>query len=285
MKKTITALIATILLSLAFTSCEKDNATNGGGNNNEPAITDDDNGIELNMSNNGNDRIFFDAQILTSNGYIEVTRIYLAISSSNNFYIEENNDYHYGSAMYDIARVGSVANMSAINTIPTSGWVNQIAVNPGIGYIIRYGGSGFGYTYARLFVKEWLVNTNGGIIGATVVYQDKWRQENAQNGSEETISGSKWLSYEYSDEDNYTITHTIYFGENNRGLEKNLYRVAYDVYRDSTIFTYTYNQNSGNGVITQESGNGETYDFHIEGKQMSILNGNSAGRMYTRICF
>ena len=200
--------------------------------------------------------------------------------------MEENNDVHYGSARYDIARVGSVANMSAINTIPTSGWVNQIAVNPGMGYIIRYGGNGFGYTYARLFVKEWLVNTNGGIIGATLVYQDKWGQENVQNGSEETIHGSKWLSYEYYDEEyNYTITHTIYLGENNRGLEKNLVRFNYDVFMDSTIFTYTYNQNSGNGVINQESGAGETYDFHIEGNQMSILSGNSVGRVYTRICF
>lgn len=282
MKKMITILIATILLAFAFTSCEKDIATNGGENNNGPIITDDDTGIEFNMSNNGNDRIYFDAQILTYEGYIEVTRIYLAISSSNNFYLEENNDIHYGSAMYDIARVGSVANISAINTIPTSGWVNQIAVNPGIGYIIRYGGSGFGYTYMRLFVKDWLVNTNGGIIGATVVYQDKWRQENVQNSPEETISGSKWLSYEYED---YTITHTIYFGENNRGLEKNLFRYGYDVFTDSTVFTYTYNQNSENGVIIPESGDGETYDFHIDGKQLSILNGNSAGRVYTRTYF
>ena len=64
-----------------------------------------------------------------------------------------------------------------------------------------------------------------------MVYQDKWKQENVQNSSEETISGSKWLSYE--NEDSYTITHTLYLGENNRGLEKNLFRIGYDVYTDS----------------------------------------------------
>lgn len=144
-----------MLICFAFVACEKDNTTTNS-NNRDTGITDDDIGIEVNISNDGQERIFF-------------PQFYLTISSSNNFC--------FGNTCCDIsiARFGSVSGISAITSIPSSGWVGKIAVNPGTGYVIRYGD--YGYTYIRLYVKNWIVSTSGGIIGATVVYQDNWRPD------------------------------------------------------------------------------------------------------------
>ena len=176
-----------MFLCFAFAACEKENTNpggdNGGGNNNGPVITDDDIGIELNMSNNGDDKIYF---TIFRPDYANTTfSCYIKMSSSNNFVL--GTDWSGDIIDYDIASVGHVTGLSSINTIPTSGWVKQIAVNLGTGYIIRYK-SGGPYTNVRLYVKDWIVSTGGGIIGAIVVYQDKWGQE---SNEEEAVEDGK----------------------------------------------------------------------------------------------
>lgn len=281
MKRAITTLMAAMLLGLAFTSCEKEDTTggnNGGGNNNGPVITDDDTGIELNMSNSGNDRLRFETNYINYYGNIGTASFYLCISNSNNFYFEYNN----GQIEYDIARVGTMTSMSSINSIPSTGWVKQIAVNPGTGYIIRYKGEGFGYIYARLYVKDWIVSTGGGIIGATIVYQDKWGQDNGQDDSEESIAGTTWRLREIDEYVDFTFT--IEFLWNGIGRELREIHLTTGESNSQTInFTYYYDPNTKDGVIEQENGAGETYSFHIEGEQLSILDGNSAGRVLTKI--
>lgn len=267
MKRTITALIATMFLGLAFTSCEKEYTTggnSGGGNNNGPAITDDDTGIELNMSNSGSDYIYFYTNFIDNGGYTNPGEVRLNISSSNNFILHGNVNYYLN---YDIARVGTVAGMSAITSIPTSGWVGQIAVNPGTGYVIRYKGQGFGYIYARLYVKDWIVSTDGGIIGATVVYQDKW----GQGSDESALVGTKWkyteyeyeITLEFLTENNGTYTAQDYTNGNNH----------------TENFTYTYSNTNG----TISFSDGEQWNFHYEGNHITFTFEDGSSVVFTKV--
>ena len=256
-------MMVSVLLCFVFTACEKeDSATSG--NNNNPVITDDNTGIELNMSNDGSDKIVFETKYIANNGYTSNAVISLAMSSSNNFYLTLN----FGSVEYDIACVGTVANMSAITSIPTSGWVKQIAVNPCTGYIVRYKGQGFGYTYARLYVKDWIVSTGGGIIGATVVYQDKW----GQGSDESVLVGTKWKLYENPYE------ATLEFITENSG--------TYYVYNDNDgnnsteNFTYTYSNT--NGTITFSS-DGVQWFFHYEGNRIIVTTENGETAEFTKV--
>lgn len=98
----------------------------------------------------------------------------LIMGANNNFRIVNNGFSPFDAS---ISKFGNVSGISAITSVPSSGWVKEIAVNPGSGYVVRYRGYGFNYTYARIYVKSWITNTLGEIIGATVIYQDKWGKE------------------------------------------------------------------------------------------------------------
>ena len=103
--------------------------------------------------------------------------IVLGISSSNNFYM--GNYYANG----EIVCVGSVKKLGQIKDIPSSGWTNSnVSVKPGYGYIIRSKNddprSYKHYChYARIYVVSWIEGTSGGILGATIRYQDDWKCE------------------------------------------------------------------------------------------------------------
>lgn len=161
MKKTkrIKALIIAVLAAMTFitiTSCTKDNDSSDNGNN-------DNTGIEFRMRNdaNGGNYIYF------CDDYC-----YLCMSSSNNFCVRIG-----GHCEIDIASVGSVSNLSKIKNIPESGWVDEIAVHPGYGYVIRYKkiDDNTSYKYARIYVEKWTESTSGGIIGAVIWYEDNWK--------------------------------------------------------------------------------------------------------------
>ena len=273
--------MATLLLGLAFTSCEKENTSggnNGGGNNGDPVITDDDTGIELNLSNNNNDdRIYFTTEYVSNEGYVYEGRCYLRMTSSNNFVLSDN----YGNLSYDIASVGQVTSLASVNNIPTSGWVNQIAVNPGTGYIVRYKGQGFGYTYARLYVKDWIISTSGGIIGSTVLYQDKWGQEFTGN----EFIGSKW-KYESTsqDENGVTVTAswTLEFNSGNQGDINYFITDGVDSESERWTFSYNYNYNTKQGYLIF-SDNGGQWFFSVSGNQMILVDQYNNETVFNRI--
>lgn len=274
MKRAITTLMAAMLLGLTFTACDKEDTTggnNGGGNNNGTVITDDDMGIELNMRNDDSDRIYFETNFIKDNGVISTAEIYLHMTSSNNF--DLNCDYNSYWMNYDIARVGTVAGMSAITNIPTSGWVEQVAVNPGNGYVIRYKGQGFGYKYARLYVKDWIVSTSGGIIGATVVYQDKWGQSGNSN---ESLFGTSWYwtGEETIDDITHTIRWTLAFSSSSfTGTMETIDISSEGYYTDNSSFTYTYENNHGELTeIIPELSSSEwpVYSFVVEGNVLTL---------------
>ena len=92
-------------------------------------------------------------------------------SSSNNFYVKS----YYGVVLR-IASVGTKLGLSTIRNIPETGWVSEISVSPGTGYVVKITENEKS-VYMRLYVKEWIESTEGGIIGAVVRYEDNWKIE------------------------------------------------------------------------------------------------------------
>lgn len=154
-----------LVIGTMFTSCEKDDGSEG---------------IQMRMRNrdNGNDRIYLlsvDDTINYSGNWV-----CLGISSSNNFYVVEEHTYNASYSYCDIACVGGVSSLGKINNIPNSGWTDEIAVQPGQGYIIRHWDSkkkSRYFKYARVYVEEWIEGTSGGILGAVIRYEDNWKEE------------------------------------------------------------------------------------------------------------
>lgn len=171
MKKThlFGMLLMAFALSMGFTSCEKDDGSAC---------------IEMRMRNDWRDRL----RLLTIPSPIDNSNdeyVQLIITSSNNFYVSGYGS-GYGIGTPEIVCVGNVSGLNGIKDIPNSGWTEQVAVQPGQGYIIRRKpvnindpGMDLYYsqfcTYARVYVVDWLESTSGGIIGAIIRYQDNWK--------------------------------------------------------------------------------------------------------------
>lgn len=176
MKKLFRVLFVAVSFGILFTSCTKDddygdvveievrlrNASNGGG------------GIEL---------IEIDSAYrnYSYNEYYS-TKVWLAISTSNNFYAYYSPSYYCSENIEcSIACVGNVNSLGKIRNIPSSGWSDQVAVNPGKGYIVRSKNNNPNgkWHFARVYVKNWITGaSNGGIIGAVVSYQPDWKLNN-----------------------------------------------------------------------------------------------------------
>lgn len=161
MKKHLFNRLSIILLAMIgtfpFTSCSDDEAPDPDrGQIIDPdADVDDPTGtVSLAMRNqdNGNTRL----------GYI---------------YIDDGNNFS-GSSSY-FASIGKVRGLGNVSDIPTSGWASQVAVNPGYGYVAYNGGD---RQFYRIYVKDYIVSTGGGIIGADIKYQTPFK------GRDEAIS-------------------------------------------------------------------------------------------------
>lgn len=125
----------------------------------------------------------------------------LDIDGGNNFFLRYNDRYNKGISSYGstinkkcIVSVGAVKGLGSIKNIPENGWAEKVAVQPGHGYIIKYESEVISkdikgdiyylghpdnefqtiVRYARFYVDEWMENTYGGIIGASVKYQGDW---------------------------------------------------------------------------------------------------------------
>lgn len=173
-----TVLIAlAVFLGISFASCTKEN---GGGNN-------DSTGIEVRIINSANGgylvEMVWEEKVLFvhyQGNYYGEGSADLGIDDYNNFYLRQNSNYitsGHPKANATIASIGSVSGLSKIKQIPHSGWTDRVAVNPGNGYVIRFEGScesGTFCHYARVYVKEWIESTSGGIIGAIVRYEGNW---------------------------------------------------------------------------------------------------------------
>lgn len=145
-----------MVLSLVFVvGCSKDDE-NGGGS----SVPDPEGTITVSIANNGKN-MYIDGGNPIDAGYITI--------GNDNLWMSYDNNFRPDSRL--IASIGEVNGLGAINKIPNSGFVRQIAVEPKCGYVISIGNSG---DYARLYVVDWIVSTYDEIIGAKVKYQYPW---------------------------------------------------------------------------------------------------------------
>ena len=71
-----------------------------------------------------------------------------------------------------ICNVGKKTGLGDIKSIPNSGFINRVACEEGYGYVVKIENTKTQKIfYARVFVIESIVSTEGGIMGAKMKYQ------------------------------------------------------------------------------------------------------------------
>lgn len=96
----------------------------------------------------------------------------------DDIYISKENFTSYHDCV-KFASIGTVNGLGNIVGIPSAGWTDRISVKPGEGYV-AYDTSRD--KYYRLFVEDYIIATNGGIIGADIKYQAPFK------GADEAIA-------------------------------------------------------------------------------------------------
>lgn len=147
-------------VTFLFPACEGNNPSiNGGGGEDTSGL------ITLKMRNSENG----ETTISVGGGHF-------CINSANNFY--------YGYSGIQFCDMGT-KKLSAIKTVPTSGWAREVAVTPNHRYVIRSEYSIWNsdlqrneqkVAYLKLYVVDYITSTSGGIIGAEVQYCE-WTPE------------------------------------------------------------------------------------------------------------
>ena len=158
----------------AFASCTDDD-NNGGSGSGGFSANDPEGTVIVNLSNDGSNNInCFNGYVAGSTPH-EHFSIEYGINSSNNFISKSGN-------WLEFACVGKISGLSSITVRDTanSGYSASCAIIPGYGYVgkcsqlMKDGYAGFNTGYIRIYVDGWIKNTDGGIIGASVKYQDNW---------------------------------------------------------------------------------------------------------------
>ena len=163
----LTWLVLLLAVTLGIASCNKNGLgpnENGSGNGDNPEpetpvapIPDPEGTVTVNF-NSGHSGNYH---------YIEIGTIH--IDEANNFECY-NDDVQF-------ANVGEVNGLGAVISIPAGGWGYSVAVIPGNGYVARHYYNPDWTSYVRLYVVNYIIGTNGGIIGATVKYQYPFQPE------------------------------------------------------------------------------------------------------------
>lgn len=163
-------LFLLVAVTFLFTACE--------GNN-----PDDDLvgvvSLKMRSGNNEGNRLDFGG----ATTIVGADMTYLGINNANNFKVMwTDGSYMCGNG--DVVDMGK-KRLSQITSLPTSGWTQETAVIVGHGYVFRARrgdyeiGVGWKYTpynYIKVYVKNFIASTSGGIIGAEVQYCE-WTPE------------------------------------------------------------------------------------------------------------
>ena len=156
-----TKIIIMLFVALAMFGCKKKTVP-------DPAGT-----ITLNMRNSDYGNTLLD---LCAPNEDDKTFCHVHINNGNNF-ANYTGYYVYYSSEVRFAQVDANC-LGDITTIPTSGWSQSVAVQPGNGYVVRVkciseGSPYYGQTYyCRIYVTSWTKSAvNNGIIGAEIKYQ------------------------------------------------------------------------------------------------------------------
>ena len=165
------AFLLAAVLPISFASCGDDDDDVDNGNGGGSIVPGGTVVVNIRNANNGD---YYDSGsyvylegIYTQDGYEGQDQ--LRIDESDNLYLSRGK----------IVCVGKVSGLGAIKTIPQSGWSDKAVVMPGYGYIVKgpettiYGKDCTPH-YARIYVVDYMTNTSGGVIGATIQYQCPW---------------------------------------------------------------------------------------------------------------
>lgn len=167
------AIIMGSLISVGMSSCGDDDEL-------EKSGQDPDGTVVANIINDG-------SALEIEGGSFFTLKMY----SNNNFGVDFPYYVQYARGG-EIVSVGSVKGLGSINIIPENGWSREVAVIPGTGYVVRISvpvtwqdveikgeihsePSSYAYSYSRLYVVDYMTSTIGGIMGATIKYQGKWK--------------------------------------------------------------------------------------------------------------
>ena len=160
----LTILFAS-MFSVSFVSCGNDDDDNPNHNGSTITENDPEGTIMINLVNDDKD-VQIDG---------EWPYLYVGMTPQNNI-----DTWYYNG---QIVSVGKVKGLSAITKIPDSGWAERCAATAGCGYIIRQSKASAnnsrvidGYKYCRVYLVDFVTNTSGGIMGATIKYQ-MWNPE------------------------------------------------------------------------------------------------------------
>ena len=133
---------------MGLVSCNKNNDDPNNENGNEgpsvPIVQGDPEGTVTINLNNGSDGNWYD------------------IGIGHDIHIDNANNFEGA----DFVCLGELDGLRYVTTIPSEGWSSAVAVVPRQGYVARFNGH-----YARLYVVDYYVSTQGGIMGATIKYQ------------------------------------------------------------------------------------------------------------------
>ena len=151
-------------VTFLFPACEGNNpSSNGGGGEDTSGL------ITLKMRNRENGETT-----------ISIGDSYFMINEANNF----KKCYNGSMNIVEFCDMGT-KKLSAIKTVPTSGWAEEVAVIPNHRYVIRNNYSQWNsdlqrneqkVAYLKLYVVDYITSTSGSIIGAEVQYCE-WTPE------------------------------------------------------------------------------------------------------------
>ena len=156
-------MLCVAALPLAFASCGDDDG-NGGTAEDPISAADPEGTVTVDIRNGG---VPAELHGVAWNDYLDCT---LHIDNINLFKMNKGRTPFRAA----IVSVGEVDGLAAIKSIPTKGWVDKAVVIPGYGYIVRNEGTQLqgGYVaYARIYVVDYMYDTSGDVIGATIKYQ------------------------------------------------------------------------------------------------------------------
>lgn len=178
MKNTFIVLTTTLLL-FAVNSCEssKDIAPDPDGtittNVTGTAYVTLYKGTNLDVSSWPCVLIHFNIDLPAGNIHF-YTNATLTCGSEQTIYNWPNINGYEGAEASDI---GKIDGLGDIIKKPSSGYSNQSSLIPGHGYVVRwrksdtYVTSTQPYFYHRFFVTDYIVSTNGGVLGVTIKIQ------------------------------------------------------------------------------------------------------------------
>ena len=173
------ALLLVAVLPISFASCGDDDDDLDNGNDGSSIVPDGTITANIRNANNGK----------TS---VELTGVYWCVdiggfgTQYSDLFIDkaDNLTPDLGATpSVEIVSVGKVKGLSTIKSVPTTGWGQKAAVIPGYGYIVRrvynlreqeYLNLDTDRTYARIYVVDYMYDSFGGVIGATIQYQSPW---------------------------------------------------------------------------------------------------------------